>query len=157
MRHEFYFKKIHHQPFNNQSIELSSSSEIDNFIQEGEVIFKKNPSAGLPEISKLIGSPISKRQGDQKKHSFLEKKNSTKGKMDSLWTPRNITSLDGSCYEAIDSSISQNIFSYLKMFSMQCRKNITVEDNKKRMNITNFINIYTNIYTYIICDKNDSK
>ena len=48
------------------------------------------------------------------------------------------------------------------MFSMQCRKNITVEDNKKRMNIANFINIYTNIYTYIICDermtqnKNDS-
>ena len=76
--------------------------------------------------------------------------------MDSLWTLRNITSLDGSCYEAIDSSISQNIFSYLKMFSMQCRKNITVED-KKRMNITNFINKYTNIYTYIICDKNDSK
>ena len=41
------------------------------------------------------------------------------------------------------------------MFSMQCRKNITVEDNKKGMNITSFINIYTNIYTYIICDKND--
>ena len=77
--------------------------------------------------------------------------------MDSLQTPKNTTSLDGSCYEVIDLSISQNIFSYLKMFSMQCRKNITVEDNKKRMNITNFINIYTNIYTYIICDKNDSK
>ena len=70
---------------------------------------------------------------------------------------QNIISHDGSCYEAIHSSISQNIFSYLKMFSMQCRKNITVEDNKKRMNITNFINIYTNIYTYIKCDKNDSK
>ena len=28
---------------------------------------------------------------------------------------------------------------------------------KKRMNIANFINIYTNIYTYIICDENDSK
>ena len=54
-------------------------------------------------------------------------------------------------------SVSVNIFSYLKKFSMQCRKNITVKDNKKRMNITNFINIYTNIYTYIICDKNDSK
>ena len=62
-----------------------------------------------------------------------------------------------SCYEAIDSTVLQNIFSYLKMFSMQCRKNITVEDKKKRMNITNFINIYTNICTYIICDKNDSK
>ena len=43
------------------------------------------------------------------------------------------------------------------MFSMQCRKNIKVEDNKKRMNIANFINIYANIYTYIICDENDSK
>ena len=78
--------------------------------------------------------------------------------MDSLWTPRNITSLDGLCYEAIESSISQNIFSCLKMFSMQCRKNITVEDNnKKRMNIANFINIYTKIYMYIIRDKDEWK
>ena len=60
---------------------------------------------------------------------------------------QNITSFDGPYYEAIHSSISQNTFSYLKMFSMQCIKNITVEDNKKRMNITNFINIY--IYKYI--------
>ena len=58
---------------------------------------------------------------------------------------QNITSLDGSSYEAIQSSVSQNIFSYLKMFSKQCRKNITVEDDKKRMNITNFINTYTYI------------
>ena len=43
------------------------------------------------------------------------------------------------------------------MLSMQCRKNITVEDNKKRMNMANLINIYTNIYTYIIRDENDSK
>ena len=70
---------------------------------------------------------------------------------------QNITSLDGSDYEVIHSSISQNVCSYLKMFSMQCRKNSTVEDNKKKtMNITNFINTYTNIYTYIKCDKNDS-
>ena len=68
-----------------------------------------------------------------------------------------ITSLDGSSYEAIHSSISQNIFSYLKMFSMQCRKNIAVEENKKRINIANFVNIYTNIYTYILCDENESK
>ena len=70
---------------------------------------------------------------------------------------QNITSLDGSGYEAGHSLISQNSFSYLKMFNMQCRINITVEDNKKRMNITNFINKYTNVYTYIICNKNDSK
>ena len=43
------------------------------------------------------------------------------------------------------------------MFTMQCRKSITVEDNKKRMNIANFTNIYTNTFTYIICDENDSK
>ena len=34
---------------------------------------------------------------------------------------------------------------------------MTVEDNKKRMNIANFINIYKNRYTHIICDENDSK
>ena len=39
---------------------------------------------------------------------------------------------------------------------MQCRKT-TVEEKKKRMNIAKFINIHTNIYTYIICDENDSK
>ena len=77
--------------------------------------------------------------------------------MDSLWIPRNVTSLDGSCYEAIDSSIFQNIFSYLEMFSMQYKKNITVEDNKKRKNTANFINIYRDIYTYIICDESNSK
>ena len=43
------------------------------------------------------------------------------------------------------------------MFNMDCRKNITVEDNEKRMNIAIFINIYTNLYTYTICDENDSK
>ena len=86
-----------------------------------------------------------------------EKKYSIKGKIDWLWTPRNITSPDGSCCKAIDSSISQNIFSYLKMFSMQFRKSMTVEDSKKRMNIANFINIYTSIYNYILCDENNSK
>ena len=52
--HLNYFKKIDHQLFNNKSIELSSSSENDNIIQEGEEIFKKNPTVGLPEVSKLI-------------------------------------------------------------------------------------------------------
>ena len=57
-----------------QSIQLSSLSEIDNIIQEGDVIFKKNPTAGLPKVSELIDSAISKKEGDQRKHSFLEKK-----------------------------------------------------------------------------------
>ena len=43
------------------------------------------------------------------------------------------------------------------MFSMQCRKNITVEDNKKRMNIANFINIYTNICTYVTVARTTKK
>ena len=37
-----YFKKIHHHLFNNQSLKLTSLSEIDNIIQEEEEIFKKN-------------------------------------------------------------------------------------------------------------------
>ena len=45
---------------------------------------------------------------------------------------------------------------------MQCGKNITVEDNKKRMNVTNYINVFTNIYIPILYvtkmtqNKNDS-
>ena len=48
------------------------------------------------------------------------------------------------------------------MFSMQCRKNTTVKDNKKRMNIANFINIYIQKYIPILYvmrmtqNKNDS-
>ena len=71
---KIYFKKSHHQLFNSQSIELSSSSEIGNNIQEGVVILKKNFTVGLPGVSRLINSAISMRQGDQRKHSFLEKK-----------------------------------------------------------------------------------
>ena len=49
------------------------------------------------------------------------------------------------------------IFFHISKCLASNAEKFTVEDNKKRMNITNFINIYTNIYTYIICDKNDSK
>ena len=65
--------------------------------------------------------------------------------------------------DMMDGAIKQStyqfhkIFFHLKMFSMQCRKNITFGDNKKRMNIANFMNLYTNIYTNIICDENDSE
>ena len=69
-----YFKKIPQQLLNNQSTESNSSNEIDNIIQEGKVIFKKNLTVGLSEVCKLIDSAISKRQGDQRKYSFLEKK-----------------------------------------------------------------------------------
>ena len=72
---EKLFQENSHQLFNNQSIELSLSSENDNNIQEAEVIFKKNPTVGLPEVSEPTDSAIIKRQEDQKKHSFLEKKN----------------------------------------------------------------------------------
>ena len=44
-------------------MELSSSSKID-IIQEGEVMFKKNPTVGLPKAYRLINSAISKTQGD---------------------------------------------------------------------------------------------
>ena len=42
-------------------------------IQEGNVIFKKNPKVGLPEVSRLINSVISKRQGDQRKYCIERK------------------------------------------------------------------------------------
>ena len=67
------FKKIHHLLFNNQSIELTilNEIEIDNIIQEGEAVFKKNSTGGLSEVSRLINLAISKKEGHQRKHSFL--------------------------------------------------------------------------------------
>ena len=60
---------------------IKFTSEIDGIIQEGEAIFKKNPTVDLTEVSRLINSGISKRQGDKRKYSFLEKKNAAlKGK-----------------------------------------------------------------------------
>ena len=45
------------------------------------------------------------------------------------------------------------------MFSMQYRKNITLEDNRKRMNITNFTNIYiqTSISILYVTKMNQNK
>ena len=56
-------------------IVLSSSGETENIIQEGEVIFRKNSTVDLPEVSKLIDSAIRKRQGGQRKQCFHEKQN----------------------------------------------------------------------------------
>ena len=53
-------------------------------------------------------------------------------------------------------------FHISKCLACNTEKNITVEHNKKRMNITNFINMYTNIYiptlyvTKMTQNKNDS-
>ena len=63
---------------------------------------------------------------------------------------QNITSLDGLCYEAVHSSISQNIH-ISKSLAWNAEKALHLKITKK-MNITNFINIYTNIYRYIVCD-----
>ena len=64
----------------------------------------------------------------------------------------------------MDHAIKQSTHQFHKIFfhiskclAFNAENNITTKDNKKRMNIANFINIYTNIYTYIICDKNVSK
>ena len=103
-----YFKKIHHLLFNNQSIKLSSSSKIDKIIQEEEVVFKKTHIVSLPEVSKLIDKVISKRQGDQRKHSFLEKK--ILHKRENGFTINTKKHHITWWIETMDSSISQNVF-----------------------------------------------
>ena len=64
----------------------------------------------------------------------------------------------------MDRAMKQSTHQFRKIFfhiskylACNAKKNIAVEDNKKRINIANFIDIYTNIYTCIICDDNDSK
>ena len=51
-----------------------------------------------------------------------------------------------------------NIFFHIsKCLAWSAEKTLQLKITKKRMNVANFINIYTNIYTYILCDENDSK
>ena len=104
-------QKIHHQLFKNQSVELiSSSNETDNIIQDKEVIFKKNPAIDLPELSRLIDSVISKRQGDKRKYSFLQKKK----------TPYKIKWIDYENPELslhlMDRAIKQSTHQFLKIY-----------------------------------------
>ena len=49
-------------------------------------------------------------------------------------------------------------FHISKCLACNTEKTLQLKITKKiKMNITNLINIYTNIYTHIICDENDSK
>ena len=44
-----------------------------------------------------------------------------------------------------------------KCLAYNAEKTLQLKITKKIMNIANFINMYINTYTYIICDENDSK
>ena len=48
-------------------------------------------------------------------------------------------------------------FHISKCLAYNAEKTLELKITKKRMNMANFINVYTNIYTYVICDKNDSR
>ena len=62
----------------------------------------------------------------------------------------------------MDCAVKQSTHQFYKTFfhisiCLACNVEKVLQVNiKKRMNIANFINIYTNIYTYIICDEDDS-
>ena len=51
-----------HQLFNNQSIDLSLSSENGNIIEEGKITFETNPIVSLTEVLELTDSVMIKRQ-----------------------------------------------------------------------------------------------
>ena len=48
-------------------------------------------------------------------------------------------------------------FHISKCLAWSAEKTLQLKITKKRRNVANFINIYTNIYTYILYDENDSK
>ena len=66
-------------------------------------------------------------------------------------------------HRLMDRAMKQSTHQFHKTFfhiskSLGCNAEKTLQlKNKKGMNIAYFINIYTNIYTYSICDENDSK
>ena len=63
----------------------------------------------------------------------------------------------------MDRAIKQSTHQFQKIFfhiskclACNAEKNITVEDNKKTLNLARFLNICTNMYTCVICDEIDS-
>ena len=61
----------------------------------------------------------------------------------------------------MDLTINQSTQQFDKIFfhilkCLACNA-VKTDHKKKRMDIANFINMYTNMYTYIICGENDSK
>ena len=72
----------------------------------------------------MIDSEISKRKGDQRKHSFLKKKNT---QLQGKWIHYEHPEIS---HHLMDGLIKQStnqfhtFFSYLEMFSMQCRKTL---------------------------------
>ena len=101
-----------------------------------------------------MDSAISKRQGNQRKQNFLEKKILQKKEIVFTTNTQKYQLL--CAMKQLTRPLREIFFHISKCLACNAEKNVTVEDNKQRMNITNFINVYTNIYTYIICDKNDS-
>ena len=78
--------------------------------------------------------------------------------MDSLWAPRISHHLMDRAMKQSTHQFHKIFFHISKCLACNAEKNTAVEDyEKKNEYIANFINIYTNIYTYIICDENDSK
>ena len=76
----------------------------------GELIFEKNPTVDLREVSRLIHSAIRKRQGDQRKQGFLDKKSTPeKGKWNHYEHPE-------LSHQLMDHAMKQSTHQFPKIF-----------------------------------------
>ena len=76
--------------------------------------------------------------------------------MDSLLTRRISHHLMDCAMKQSTHQFHKNFFHISKCLACNVEKTLQLKITK-RMNMANFTNIYTNIYIYIICDKNESK
>ena len=91
---------------------------------------------------------IRKRQGERRKNSFLERKKILHKKENEFTMS---TSLDGGAMKQLIQQFHKIFFHILKCLACNAEKLLQWKITK------NLKNIYTNIYTYIICDTNESK
>ena len=77
--------------------------------------------------------------------------------MDSLWAPRISHHLMDRAMKQSPHQFHKIFFHILKCLACNAEKILQLKITKKRMNVDNVVNIYTNIYTFIICDENGSK
>ena len=94
-----------------------------------------------------MDSVISKRQGDQRKQNFLEKKILQKGEIGLTTNTQKYQLL--CAMKQLTRHLHEIFFHISKCLACNAEKNVTVEDNKKRMNIATFI-ISIQIYIPIL-------
>ena len=117
------------------------------YYSRGRSNFQENAHEGLPGVSKLIDSAISKRQEEDKGNTVFSREKSTpwKGKWIHYEHPEISHHLMDCAMKQSTHQFHKILFHISRCSACNAEKTLQMKITKKIMNISNIINIYTNI------------